>query len=563
MKSKKKIIAIIISLIVVIAGGIFAYLYFFTDMFKTPEELFYQYIGKAAQAESQYDYQDMLEELKNAQTKSYVGKSTVGLEINSKGTSYSTRSQQAVYDEVNKVKLNLEEKSAPSQNKFAYNIGIDYDNKNIAQLELVKNNDLYGVKSDFLDDKYIAVENNNLKALAEKFGLPSTYIPDKIEFLDIYELLYISKEDQDKIVNTYKDIIRSNISSDKFKKVENVVQKVNNEDKNTTVYALGITEKEFLNVIIKVLETAKQDDTTLNLIVDKVNTYLEGNLATQAYNYTSYSLSPTMSSLYGNSNKLELTKEDLVDGIEELIDDLNDEIRYADEKSVTEIAVYVADGKTVRIEFRADDEVQIAIDFYTVDDKEHIVLYSQETSYSSYSSYSKNRKLTKQMEIEYKTAKNGDETKAEGSLIIYDDEEENGRISFETTLKGKVGEGKNESTYKITIDVEDISFGINVDAETEYTDSVNIEDLNETNATILNNMTQTEMQEFFTKVGTTFQQKLITKMEEFGLQNEANSLKATMPTSTTNPNINTPSNNTLNVNIISVDEAQALSNTIN
>ncbi len=563
MKSKKKIIAIIISLIVVIAGGIFAYLYFFTDMFKTPEELFYQYIGKAAQAESQYDYQDMLEELKNAQTKSYVGKSTVGLEINSKGTSYSTRSQQAVYDEVNKVKLNLEEKSAPSQNKFAYNIGIDYDNKNIAQLELVKNNDLYGVKSDFLDDKYIAVENNNLKALAEKFGLPSTYIPDKIEFLDIYELLYISKEDQDKIVNTYKDIIRSNISSDKFKKVENVVQKVNNEDKNTTVYALGITEKEFLNVIIKVLETAKQDDTTLNLIVDKVNTYLEGNLATQAYNYTSYSLSPTMSSLYGNSNKLELTKEDLVDGIEELIDDLNDEIRYADEKSVTEIAVYVADGKTVRIEFRADDEVQIAIDFYTVDDKEHIVLYSQETSYSSYSSYSKNRKLTKQMEIEYKTAKNGDETKAEGSLIIYDDEEENGRISFETTLKGKVGEGKNESTYKITIDVEDISFGINVDAETEYTDSVNIEDLNETNATILNNMTQTEMQEFFNKVGTTFQQKLITKMEEFGLQNEANSLKATMPTSTTNPNINTPSNNTLNVNIISVDEAQALSNTIN
>lgn len=516
MKLKKKNIAIIIALIIVIAGGIFAYLYFCTDMFKTPEDLFYEYIGKAAKTEEKYDYQDFLEELRKTQTKSFEGKATVGIELDSKKS--SDKNQQATYALVNGLKLNLETKSNPNEKKEEYNIGIEYNGADITEIGLVKDDEIYGVKSEFLDDKYVAVENNNLKDLMRKLGASTTGIPDKIEPLDMYELLYISKEDQDKIVNTYKDILKNSIPSENYKKVENVIQKVNGVDTNTTVYALSINEKEFYNIMLKVLETAKNDDLTLNLIVDKVNSYIDSMPSLQTYQ------------TYSNKT-INLTKEDLTDAIEDLIEELNDELENADESSTAEIVVYVSDGKTVRIETKVDNEIASAIDFYTENDKEHIVLYARENNYSKYSSYSyrntTSSELSKVMEIEYKTSKNQDEENAEIALIIYDDEEEVSKITFEGTTKGKVGEGQNQNSYKFKVETDELSVGFTIDSEIEYTDSVEIEGLNSKNSTILNDMSRTELNKFFENVSKNAQKALQDKMEDFGLTNSLNSRNST------------------------------------
>ena len=67
MKSKKKVIGILFIIVLIAAIAGFAYLYFFTDMFKTPEEMFYKYLEKISKNESDYSYQTMLEDLKNNQ----------------------------------------------------------------------------------------------------------------------------------------------------------------------------------------------------------------------------------------------------------------------------------------------------------------------------------------------------------------------------------------------------------------------------------------------------------------------------------------------------------------
>lgn len=540
MKSKKKV-AIIIAIVAVIIIGALVAVYFLTDVFKTPEQLFYKYLGNIAKAESDYSYQDMLKDLETTQTKSYNANSTIGIELKDNGSGYSSRKTQSTYDEVNKVKVDLQQKSLPKDNKAYYNVGLKYDNKDITNVELLKTGDLYGVKSELLDDKYIALENNNLKEFFGKLGVDTTIIPDKIQPLDIYKLLYISKQDQDKIIKTYQDVIKKSISSDKYKKVENVIQKVNGIDTNTTVYALGINEKEFYNLLVQILQTLKQDELTQNLIIDKVNTIMEepfinAGYSTYQLNAASSVLSRSTSSAYRNKTnnsvkEFKLTKEDLIKGIDNAIEELNDEIEEANESSVAEIVLYVANGETVRLELKADEEVQMAIDNYKDGDVNHIEMSVMETTYASkysrYSSANSASNLNKIMEVEYKTTKNGDTKNTEGKFVIYDSNKEEATINFNISTKGKIGNGTNENSYKIGMTTEDISMTLNVESKIEFTDNIQIEDLNNNNSTILNQMDKTELTTFFNKLGTKFQQEIQKKSQELGLTaNDLNSSRS-------------------------------------
>ncbi|MBR3003247.1 MAG: hypothetical protein IKF38_06845 [Clostridia bacterium] len=523
MKSKKKTIGIIIALLIIIAGAAFAYFCFCTDIFKTPEELFYKYVGKATQTEENFSYQETLEKLKKAQTQAYTGKTKIGIELKSTGNSYASMKNQAKFNVINGLGLEIETKSKPSENKSAYNMKLNYAGTDITELKLVKNDDIYGVKSEFLDNKYIAVENKDLKSFVKKLGGTTSGIPDKLEFLDIYELMYISKEDQNKIENTYQKIIKENITPEKFVKVENVIQKINNEDKNTTVYSLKISEKEFYKLILQLLETAKQDETILKLIVDKVNTFIKSNPVIQ--NYINEE----------NSEKSGFTKETLQKSIEKILEELKDDEKYAEENSVTEFVIYVANGETVRMEFRLNDEVQMAADFYTVEDKKHVDLYAVDNGYSKYSSYNKatsskrkTEELEKVMEMEYKKIKNGEETKTEGKIVIFEDKEDIIKMSFDITAKGKTGQGKNEKQCKINIEADEMSIGLTIDSELEYTDNVEIDELNDKNATIINKMDKAELEKFFNKIGENFEEKIQSKMKELGLVNSTKS-KSTIP----------------------------------
>ena len=403
------------------------------------------------------------------------------------------------------VKLNVNSNVKPSENKSTSEISLNFGGFSAGDLKLVKDGEVFGIKSDLLDNKYIAVENNNLKDLFSKLGAKTTNIPNKFESIDLYDLLYVSKEDQFNLEKTYKNIFKDTIPAENYTKQENITQKVNGQDVNTTAYTLSLGKEDLINVIVKLLETAEEDDTLLNIITEKVNKLVDNGMFDQMNASTSYSLPSTIKSRRTiMANKI--STDQLKQRIKELINDLKSENNYTSSSKV-EIILYVANNDIVKMELKANDEVLMAMDFYNSDDMRHIVFYAKEKSYPTYGSYvdyyrptKQSSKLVKLMEIEYKSAKNGDTKTVVVGFSLYDDEEKIGKILIDLNTKGKKWEGKSETTGKIAFETEAGTMSLIIDSKVEYTDDVSVESLDRSNSNVLNNMTEKEIKQYFEKI---------------------------------------------------------------
>ena len=510
MKFTTKKIAIIIASIIVVAVGVFACLYFFTDMFKSTEELFYEYVGKSAQTEGNYTYQDMLDEIKNAQTKSYTSNSTITMELKDKGTGLSSAKNQASYDALKNLKLSVETKSNPSANKASYNVGVLYDDKKITDFKFTKTNDLYGIKSDLLDSNYIAIENKNLRDFASKFGAYTAALPDKIEGLDLYDLLYISKEDQDKISNTYKNVLKDSIPSSNYSKLENVKKTVNGIEQNLTGYSLKLSVQDMKNILTNLLNKTKEDDTLLNIIEEKTNKLMDSQpVKTSLESYqqmASMKNSPYSStkSIYAKTQNItipKITKETIKQGIEQLVSQLQAQTNETTSNlQLLEIVVYASNGKTARMELNIAGKTTFAVDYYEANGNNHAVVYAAQKKESGYYSYSYTMDLVKLMEIEYNVKQNGNEKKLNMGMTIFKDDEQVAKISFDITENGKVGSGTNTQFTKMTVENAKFDMILNMDTKIEYTDNVEVEEINSSNAKILNNMSKDEIKAYFNNI---------------------------------------------------------------
>lgn len=502
MKKAKKI-AIIFAIVLLIGACAFAAVYYLTDIFKTPQDAFYSYIEKAAKMDNATSYQEMLEELKAAKEKSYKSETSIGVEIDLKRI--SDKQAQQMQNMLKNVKLNVNSNVKPSENKSTSEISLNFGGFSAGDLKLVKDGEVFGIKSDLLDNKYIAVENNNLKDLFSKLGAKTTNIPNKFESIDLYDLLYVSKEDQFNLEKTYKNIFKDTIPAENYTKQENITQKVNGQDVNTTAYTLSLGKEDLINVIVKLLETAEEDDTLLNIITEKVNKLVDNGMFDQMNASTSYSLPSTIKSRRTiMANKI--STDQLKQRIKELINDLKSENNYTSSSKV-EIILYVANNDIVKMELKANDEVLMAMDFYNSDDMRHIVFYTKEKSYPTYGSYAdyyrptkQDSKLVKLMEIEYKSVKNGDTKTEVVGFSVYDDEEKIGKILIDLNTKGKKWEGKSETTGKIAFETEAGTMSLIIDSKVEYTDDVSVESLDRSNSNVLNNMTEKEIKQYFEKI---------------------------------------------------------------
>ena len=288
---------------------------------------------------------------------------------------------------INKFKVEFEQKNKPKENKMSSNIKLSYDNKDVVEANLVKNSDIYGIQSDIMHDKYIVVENNNLKELAKKLGMDEESIPDKFEQVESYDLLYVSKEDRKEIVDKYKKVINDKIGKDKYTTEKNVETEINGEKTKTNTYKLTITEKEIYETIKSILETAKDDEKTQELIISKYE-MINKNV----------------------QNSEELTKDNIKEYIDDLISDVERELKYASEDSM-EIIVYVNKGKTVKIEAKENEDT-ISAEFFEKDNKNNIVISIEDYK----------------LNIEYEEKEESNNKSLKGTITILSDNEEQEKL---------------------------------------------------------------------------------------------------------------------------------------
>lgn len=255
MNKKKKIIIYGLSISIIVVC--LALIYIFTDLFKTKEQLFFKYIVKQ---------KDEIESvLSNNEIKQF--------NIEEKNSSYIKEGNITVDTELEILKpvnIKITEKGNNKDKIRNTFIDAEYNNLKLANATIIKDNDYYLIKSNLLSDKYLAVENNNLKDLAKDFGIQHTeYIPDKINEIDYTELFEFTDDKIIHILKEYIPIYRKHVKNNDYIKRKNV--KLDKSSDNLTSIEVHLSEKQVNDLMIELLKNLHEDDKTINIINKKIN----------------------------------------------------------------------------------------------------------------------------------------------------------------------------------------------------------------------------------------------------------------------------------------------------
>ncbi len=524
MKNKKiLIIPIVIIILLVALAGVSAFLYFKTDLFKSPKQLFFKYLGESVSSTKNFNYDKSLANYKELSQKSSksTGEITGSITDNSSNTSSSSKS---IEDAINNSKIEYSIESIPSKNKYHASIKPNYNDSEITNLELLADNDSYGAKCTDLYDKYVYFENNNLKTLVSKFGIDSKYIPDKLEKVDIYELLNISADSRTQIVDRYQKLLDSKLTKDMFTSNKKVTTSVNGTNVKANAYTLTINGEHAYDILLSFFQTLKDDDQTLDLIIEKC----EKSGVTKAYE-TQENIQSSIYSISSDNNDDEIqitfTKDSLKDDIQTLIESLQDsKDNFSADESV-QIIVYSYKGKTAKIEFKngSDETSAFSIEITHNKSEEIITLNSDDTTYikANYSSSKKEEKATivlyedndtefANLYIEHKKDKNKINFKINDSS--------NSFLELNIDSNGQIGKGTIETVCNLKFKEEDdLEINLNLNNSTTYTDDINIDDLSSNNGELLNTISNTKMNDLYKEIYSNLQKVLPEKAKLLGI----------------------------------------------
>ena len=557
MKKKKSliIIPIILIILIIIGAGGFAFIYFQTDLFKSPKTLFYKYVGQTLQISDTFDYDNFLSTYKSISEKSYKSTGEISLDINT-----DISDAKEIAEILNDSKLNYTFNTIPQEQKSHLSLDAKYKSNDFTSLELLNSGDNYGLKCEDLYNKYIYIENNNLQALAKRFGIDGTSIPDKIKKIDTYDLLYINKDTRNKIKDTYYNLIDQKLDNKKFTENKNVDTQVNSKILKTNSYSIELTQKELYELALDILETLKNDDTTLDLIIEKADksSYkdsLEKSLNyqnTYLYNYTENN------NLSTSSNSVTFDKEFLKDKIQNAIDNLNDELVNCEDSNKIKLTVYSHKGNTVKLELEIislDDTKKITVELTKnnnednvlsayVDKKQIIKLNYIKTKEKFSGNGTLNLDYTN-IPFEFNIESNNllkkanfkitlpyDEFSSELEDYLTDDIE----IEINSEISGEFGKGTNSNNSYVYIGSGNNTAKLYLKEDINYTDNIKIEELNSSNGICLNTASKSEIETSFKEIISNFYKVFLKKLNTLEIS----------PSNFNNEEINANNNNTNN-----------------
>ena len=249
MKAKtiEKLIIIVIVLIFIL-GGIFAYLYFATDVLKTNAQLFFKYLGQMVDEQDGFIDNQLTEYSKKKYTGKYEDSGKFYMDVNISGMDSET------LQTLNDFNIEYSGKVDNTTRKNEQDISLNYSSDVNFPFKYKYADETLGLQTDYVSSKYVGIENRNLKQFIEKFGVTdTTEFPDTIDFFSNFtnqETITYTNEEREQIINTYKSILEGKLGQKEFTKTK---------ENNTESYSVEITNQELKDLILNVLETLKND----------------------------------------------------------------------------------------------------------------------------------------------------------------------------------------------------------------------------------------------------------------------------------------------------------------
>ncbi len=321
MSSKNKSIIIVVTLIITIAiiASIFAIMYFTTDIFKSNDILFSKYFAQNFEVLDLLDIQNNSEVEKLLETTLY----TSNLEANIKYTENIETSDENTDNVINKIGVKVTS-NIDKSNQYSYrDIVIGTSNDDLFRIETLNDEQSYAVRLNGIKQ---FISTKNLEDNKENDIFQVNQLEDTLSKIDTKNMISFSEAEKQELMNTYMNIIQTNVTKDRYSKQKNTLITVDNQDVQTNAYSITLTFEEYNNIYIKILEQIKQDEIILSK-VDKIVNNLE-----------------EVSSEESNIKGEEL-KELFIDYIQETIEEIQNNNIGNDEIKIT---VYESKGKTVR-----------------------------------------------------------------------------------------------------------------------------------------------------------------------------------------------------------------------
>ena len=449
MKKSTKIIIAVVSVLAV-AAIVFAVLFFATDLFKTknPKKGFYESLDKVATSE--VSYSDVLAGLKKVGSQSYEGKGKMSMNIEL-GSMISNEQYENIVKVLNAAEINYVTQIEADQPTTYTTMNLKYDGKDLGTAELIVDSEKIGLKVKEITDKYLTM---SIEDIMEELNLDvDTSIKlnsTDIELSELIDLLDVSDSEIKRITDRYKKVLEDVIPESNYSSTKEKIT-VNGKEINATAYSVKISEKDLTKLATKMLESLKEDDSTIDLIQEKVNKIM---------------------SLTGQST-MKLTKSQIKSAIEAGMSEISDSNELNGKE--VKITVYENKDEIVRVQFEVGDDA-IIIDSQKDGDTTNMALKAKTDGTEM---NIMNVESTKKGDNKYSTKLSTD---IEGMKI-------------EITMDTETADSTSKINAKIYVDVQSmIKATLNIEEEIAYK-SVNVEKLSSRNTIDVNSMTSTEQKE--------------------------------------------------------------------
>ena len=256
-------ILIILIVVILMLGGVFAYLYFGTDLLKTNEQLFFKYLGQLVDSENGFIDNKLTEYTNKKMTGKYEdnGQFSVNIDV--------TNVDEDMLATVNDFNITYSGQIDNTARKNEQEISINYSDDVNFPVKYKYANETLGLQTEYVSEKYIGIENSNLKEFAEKLGMTNTEdIPDTIDFFatDSSQAITFTDDEKEQLKNTYQPVLEGRLEGKEFTK---------SEDGSTTNYSVEIANQEIIDIVSALMETLKNDQILLPKLEQTLQEYID------------------------------------------------------------------------------------------------------------------------------------------------------------------------------------------------------------------------------------------------------------------------------------------------
>ena len=485
MGRKKRNLIIVLSIItglILIIGGILIYLNIATDIFKSPDEVFYKYLYQNGSIADVFDTELLDRYYQRIENNAYNGTGEITIKT---GMNDDSESDTKEFDNLmNNLKLSYTTKSNLPEKKQETEATIAYNDQEQFKFSVVQDNNNYGIKSDEVVYKYLKIKNENLRDIYTKLGVQnSESIPNQFNKIDYNIYKNMNAEDKAKILSTYQNVLNKGILSNHYTKQADVNLNFNGQSVVANAYSLTLTEEEISSLKISLLETLMKDELTLKYLVQFLQ--LDSSYTVQIKQL-----------------------------IQEKIDDLKRE--QIEKNENVRITVYESNMQLLTtIVERPEANYTINNNVSETNQKVTIVKQSNDGN-----------NINTTVTLERNTSDNSNSFKME--QISTTGETTTDRNAITINLNGNVDTGNLELNVKLENLIGNKLNEINYTDKKEFSSSVNIEGLNDDDSVSLNDMTLEEINSLYKSIVERIQYLYNEKLQNIGFDSNTINYQATL-----------------------------------